>query len=388
MERALVAIREVLFCVGHDITERKRAENLLREAEARIRLIVQSMPIGLVIIDAQGTIELINPCIEQMFGKAVEKGTNLAALLGKQETESEQEFVLRLIDKTKERALEMESDAANQKTLPIEVSVNEFETLEGQRLLVLITDVTERHEVERLKQEFISMVSHELRSPLNSVLGFLDNLPMGIYGELNEKGQDKVRVAERSITRLIKLINDLLDLDKMETRGLTMDFQDVQVQPVLQRSIDAVRSLAEKAEINLELDTTDATIYADEDRLVQVVVNLLSNAIKFSPQGSAVEISVKPQDDWVEVRVSDHGRGIPEQHKNRVFERFQQVASTDWKEKGGSGLGLPISRAIIEQHNGSIGVDSEEGKGSQFWFRLPVKPPLRIEQAEPMASAS
>lgn len=124
--------------------------------------------------------------------------------------------------------------------------MNEFETLEGNRLLVLIIDVTERHEVERMKQAFISMVSHELRSPLNSVLGFLDNLPMGIYGELNEKGQDKVKIAERSITRLIKLINDLLDLDRAETRGLSMEICDTPLQPVLQRSVEAVKSLAEK----------------------------------------------------------------------------------------------------------------------------------------------
>jgi len=377
------------FCVAHDITQRKRAENLLREAEARIRLIVQSMPIGLVIIDENGVIELTNPAIEQMFGKSAAqlKDTNLAALLGKPETESEHEFALQIIEKTKNHALETEGHNASGLSVPIEISMNEFETLEGKRLLVLIIDVTERHEVERLKQEFISMVSHELRSPLNSVLGFLDNLPMGIYGELNEKGKDKVQVAERSITRLIKLINDLLDLDRAETRGLSMEICDTALQPVLQRSVEAVKSLAEKDDITIDVDTTDATIPADGDRLVQVVVNLLSNAIKFSPRSSTVHIAVNVQQEWVEVRVIDQGSGIAEAARSRIFERFQQIAASDWKEKGGSGLGLPISKAIVEQLSGSIGVDSEEGKGSQFWFRLPIKLPVPMPDPAQASSA-
>jgi signal transduction histidine kinase len=254
--------------------------------------------------------------------------------------------------------------------------MNEFETLEGKRHLVLVMDVTERHVVEQLKQEFISMVSHELRSPLNSVLGFLEMLPEGIYGELNSTGQEKVSVAERNVNRLIRLINDLLEIDRTEAGRLSMEISDIPIKPLIDRSVDAVKALADKENITIQVSDSDTIVTADGDRIVQVIVNLLSNAIKYSPAGGKIEVSTLAQEDWLEVRVKDEGRGIPEKYKGLIFEKFQQVDSSDWRQKGGTGLGLAISKAIVDQLNGSIGVESEEGKGSTFWFRLPIKKAL------------
>ncbi len=363
------------FCIAHDITERKRAENLLRLAEARIRLIVESMPIGLIIIDDNGRIELNNPSVERMFGKTQDElqGSSVGLLFGKPETVNDTEFTADLIQKTKMHAYELEAVTASKSTIPIEISMNEFETLEGKRHLVLVIDVTERHEVERLKQEFISMVSHELRSPLNSVLGFLEMLPEGIYGDLNPTGQEKVTVAERNVNRLIRLINDLLEIDRTEAGRLSMEIEDIPIKPLIDRSVDAVKALADKENITITVSDSDTIVTADGDRIVQVIVNLLSNAIKYSPKGGKIEITTTTQEDWLEVRVKDEGRGIPEQYKALIFEKFQQVNSSDWRQKGGTGLGLAISKAIVDQLNGSIGVDSEEGKGSAFWFRLPLK---------------
>lgn len=368
------------FCVVHDITERKRAENLLREAEARIRLIVESMPIGLIIIDDNGRIELNNPSVVGMFGKTNDKllGQNISLLFLKPETETDEEFSANLIHKTQNHAVELDGLISNGGSLPVEVSMNEFATLQGKRHLVLVIDVTERHEVERLKQEFISMVSHELRSPLNSVLGFLEMLPEGVYGDLNAQGKDKVGVAERNINRLVRLINDLLDIDRMESGRLSMEIQDVDLMPIIERSVEAVKSLADQEQITIDVPELHAVVTADGERLVQVMVNLLSNAIKFSPQGGNIDVALICQNDWVEVRVSDQGRGIPEKFKTMIFEKFQQVTASDWRQKGGTGLGLAISKAIIDQHHGSIGVESEEGKGSTFWFRLPIKSAIPV----------
>jgi PAS domain S-box-containing protein len=366
---------KLYFCVAHDITERKRAENLLRLAEARIRLIVESMPIGLIIVDDAGRIEMNNPSVERMFGKQQDElqGQNIGQLFGKPETVTDDEFTADLIQKTKNHAYEMTAHAADRESIPIEVSMNEFETLEGKRHLVLIIDVTERHVVEQLKQEFISMVSHELRSPLNSVLGFLEMLPEGIYGELNSTGQEKVNVAERNVNRLIRLINDLLEIDRTEAGRPSMEIEDISIKPLIDRSVDAVKALADKENITIQVSDSDATVTADGDRIVQVIVNLLSNAIKYSPAGGKIEVLTVMQEDWLEVRVKDEGRGIPEKYKALIFEKFQQVNSSDWRQKGGTGLGLAISKAIVDQLNGSIGVESEEGKGSTFWFRLPIK---------------
>lgn len=338
-------------------------------------MIVESMPIGLIIMDDKGRIELNNPSVERIFAAKIDElqGQNIATLLGRPDTVTDEEFTHDLIQKTKNHALEIEVTNLKQAVIPIEVSTNEFATVEGNRHLVLVIDVTERHEVERLKQEFISMVSHELRSPLNSVLGFLEMLPEGIYGDLNQTGKEKVDVAERNVNRLVRLINDLLEIDRTESGRLTMNIEDVSIKMLIERSVDAVKALADKQNIGISVSERDALVTADGDRLVQVIVNLLSNAIKYSPAGGLIEIDTLIQEGWLEVRVKDEGRGIPEKYRALIFEKFQQVAASDWREKGGTGLGLAISKAIIDQMNGSIGVESEEGKGSVFWFRLPLK---------------
>jgi signal transduction histidine kinase len=169
-----------------------------------------------------------------------------------------------------------------------------------------------------------------------------------------------------------------------------MVFDTIPLANVLERSDQAVRSFAEQNGIRLEIQPTSTMVYADGDRLVQVLVNLISNAVKFSPKGAPVTIAVQEIPNWVEVKVIDHGRGIPAKYKGLLFQRFQQVDASDSKKKGGTGLGLAICKGIIEAHNGNIGVESEEGKGSVFWFRIPpVANRISLQTAEqvPMPSA-
>lgn len=241
-------------------------------------------------------------------------------------------------------------------------------------------NITERKEIERLKQEFVAMVSHDLRTPLTSIQGFLTLLGTGMYGELSTGGLDNLNMADSNIRRLIALITDLLDIEKMESGKLKMDVMDITMDDVFERSTHAVAGFSQQQGVVLCVVPSQARLYADPDRLVQVVVNLISNAVKFSAQGQTVIVNAVETPDYVEVHVADKGRGIPSQFKESIFERFQQVESSDAKKKGGSGLGLAICKAIVEGHHGTIGVESEEGQGSVFWFRIPRLPQDRMDQ--------
>lgn len=227
-------------------------------------------------------------------------------------------------------------------------------------------------EAARRKQEMIAMVSHDLKTPLTSIQASLTLLSEGVLGSMPEAAGKEVQIAENNTTRLIDLINDLLDIEKLEAGQLKIHPSDIPLARVFERSLESVGTLAEKQGIKIAVPAADLKVHADSDRLVQVIVNLLSNAIKFSPSGSTISIIASAMAGSLEVRVVDQGRGVPDQYKQMIFERFQQVELSDSQKRKGTGLGLPICKAIIEGHGGTIGVESEEGKGSTFWFRVPA----------------
>lgn len=228
----------------------------------------------------------------------------------------------------------------------------------------------EREEIERLKQDFIAMVSHDLRTPLNAVQGTLTLIADGVYGALSESGVRKAKVAEESIGRLANLANELLDLERLESKKLPIELKPTRLQQAISKSIDSIHGFAEYKQITIRSADTDAVVLADEERLIQVIVNLLSNAIKFSNDGGSVDVTVKDQHEEIEVRITDQGRGVPAPLQDAIFDRFRQVERVDTDNERGMGLGLAICKAIIVDHNGSIGCDSESGKGCSFWFRL------------------
>lgn len=257
--------------------------------------------------------------------------------------------------------------ARNQSLLPLMGGRDEIATLDSSfhKMARTLKDLEDR------KQQFVSMVSHDLRSPLTSLRMFLELVHDGVYGELNASGQKRAKIAERSIIRLIALINDLLDFDRLQSGQLEIVKRDEPVESVITRSLDAVSALAEQNKIKLQSEGAEFNAIMDGDRIIQVLVNLISNAVKFSPEGSTVTVRALPKDGNVEFFVIDQGRGIPKEMLTAVFERFKQVTKTDATEKGGTGLGLAICKAIVECHGGQIGVDSEVGKGTTFWFTLP-----------------
>ncbi|MBY0358830.1 MAG: CHASE3 domain-containing protein [Candidatus Obscuribacterales bacterium] len=225
-------------------------------------------------------------------------------------------------------------------------------------------------QARQYRQELISIVSHELRTPLTSVKATMTRLSMDHLGPLPEQAKTAVSKAENNIDRLIKLINDLLDIERMESGKLDIYQRPVALSSILGKSMDAVLPFAEKNQIDLDIAATNLSASADEDRLIQVIVNLLSNAIKFSPPESTVRITVEPMGNQAEIAVIDQGKGIPDEFKDKIFQRYAQVSKEDGKK--GTGLGLPICKAIIEGHGGTIGVKSELGAGSTFWIRIPL----------------
>jgi PAS domain S-box-containing protein len=227
-----------------------------------------------------------------------------------------------------------------------------------------------RLEVERMKGDFVSTVSHELRTPLTSIRGSLGILASGVVGELTPQAQQLVSVAERNSVRLIRLINDILDFEKLESGNVEMELRPTPLQRILERSVETISAFAEQEGIAIELHDTDAVVIADETRLGQVVVNLLSNAVKYSERGTRVTVSAHAMDGEIEVRVADHGRGIAASKLQMVFERFHQIDASDSRAHSGTGLGLAICKAIVEQHGGTIAVESREGEGSTFSFRV------------------
>jgi PAS domain S-box-containing protein len=230
-------------------------------------------------------------------------------------------------------------------------------------------DVTERKKAERLKQEVMQMVSHDLRTPLFTITAFLEMLSKGLFGQLTEKGQKLLNNSCQSGVYMETLIKDLLEMEKLESSDVLLSKQQCEVQNILIGASNAISGAANHASVQIRVDTTDATFMADRDRILQVVVNLASNAIKFSPANSTVTLSSRVRNGNIEIAVSDQGRGIRENDLPFIFDRFRQTESADGSK--GVGLGLAICKKLVELHGGQISVASREGRGSTFSFTIP-----------------
>jgi PAS domain S-box-containing protein len=235
-------------------------------------------------------------------------------------------------------------------------------------------DITERRAVEKMKNEFISIVSHELRTPLTSIRGSLGILATGALDNHPERMRRMIEIAAIDTERLVRLVNDILDLDRLESGKITLVKECCDAGVLVEQAARGMRSLAEKEKITLSVSSVSTPVWASPDRIIQTLTNLLSNAIKFSSTHSMITIIVEPQGDRVLFQVKDRGRGIPADKLETIFERFQQVNSSDSRSKGGTGLGLAICHSIITQHGGQIWAESVLGEGSTFSFTLPVPP--------------
>ncbi|KAM3110848.1 PAS domain S-box protein [Phormidesmis sp. 146-33] len=249
-------------------------------------------------------------------------------------------------------------------------------------------DISDRREVERLKEQFVSIVSHELRTPLTSISVALDLLAGGVLQSQPEQAQRMLNIASNNTDRLVRLINDILDIERVRSGKVAMNKETCTLAALFTQSVEAVQDMADKANVALVVSALSARLWVDSDRIVQVLVNLLSNAIKFSSSGDTVWLKAEvrtgevgnepaegdqdPPTPYLLLSVQDHGRGIPLEKLEAIFEPFQQVDASDSRQKGGTGLGLAICRSIVQQHNGKIWVESHLAEGSTFWVQLPA----------------
>ncbi len=364
-------------------------------SQAKLQAIFDAIPDLVWLKDAQGIYLDCNPMLERFFG------AKKAAILGK----TAYDFVdLEQVDSFREhdrQAIasgqltvneEWLTSAADGRRGLFEITRTPMRDGDGQLVGVLgiAHDITELKRIDRMKTEFISTVSHELRTPLTSILGSLGLIAGGVAGELPEAVKNLVGIAKNNCERLIRLINDILDIEKIESGKMHLDLQVVDIKQLVQQVLATNESLAGQHRVTVLLRAPDEPLQVriDSDRLTQVLTNLLSNAEKFSPPESTVEVRVSRVARCVRVEVADHGPGIPEEFRSRIFQKFSQADSSDSRQKGGTGLGLNISRALVEQMGGQIGFSSEAGAGTTFFFELPewkepaiLPPPLRVQAA-------
>lgn len=231
----------------------------------------------------------------------------------------------------------------------------------------------EQKRLQQLKQDFFHMITHDMRTPLSSIVLSIESLFSGLAGEVSQEAMPTLSRAEKNVNMLMNLITDLLDLETAENQGIKLQFEEFDVKEALDEVAQQVESLASRAGVSVKVECDVETATADRIRILRILTNLVSNAIKFSPRESQVTVRAKSNGNRLEVEVIDKGRGIPADHLEAIFNRFQQVEKDDARTKKGTGLGLPIARTFVEAHGGKISVESQPGEGSRFWFWIPSK---------------
>ena len=376
----LAAVETVAASLGQMMArsqERGRAEELYRQQE----ILLDSVTDGICGVDRRGLISFANPAAARLLG------TDAALLTGKPVHEllhgyapanrqcSDECTLRRASGRQKPAAGEDTIYRADGTLFPAEYVLTPI-TDQGRfsGFVISFRDISQRYALDRLKDEFISTVSHELRTPLTSIRGALGLLSSGMLGEVNAKAANLLRIALTNSDRLVRLINDILDLERIQSGKEPLAFRPVQLAQIVRQAIDGMAPVADAAGVQLIHDTTQVEIAADPDRLLQVLTNLLSNAVKFSPPNSTISIMLRPGATGVTVSVIDQGRGIPADKLEAIFGRFQQVDASDSRQKGGSGLGLAICRTIVQQHSGRVWAERNPVRGSTFRVFLPYEP--------------
>jgi PAS domain S-box-containing protein len=378
----LAAFRQFRSAFTHaEVAERVKTDELLKQSENRFHQMAENINDIFWITDVRGASPVyVSPAYERIFGRTVESlfcnpheffnathpddRNKLAEVIRKQRT----------VDYSCEIEYRIVRPDGEVRWLWARLCsmVDEKGNITG--LCGVTNDITERKEGEKRVSEFYSTVSHELRTPLTSIRGALGLIEGGLAGEISEKASKLIKIARGESDRLIRLINDILDIRKIDAGMLELKYDSIPAETLLQQSVDALEGTAEEAGVLL-VSQVDATglLNCDRDRIFQVLTNLISNAIKFSKRDSEVLVVLKPGNgNNFRFEVIDQGIGISLPDVQKLFVMFQQLDSSDSREKGGTGLGLAISKAIVEHHAGQIGVESEPGVGSKFWFEIPV----------------
>lgn len=391
----LVGLRQVILTrdnqelqdgLGHRVAERKADLDRLSSRHQRI---LEAVAEGVYGVDTEGRITFMNPAAGRLLGfttdeligrkahEAFHEDHGLVsqegAALGASAPEAECHVMAAVKTGDVIRAGEGRYVRSDGHRFPVELTAAPKQDANGiAGAVVVFSDITERRELERMKEEFVSVVSHELRTPLTAIRGAIGLLAGGALGELPPTALRMVDLAQDNITRLSRLINDILDLERVQSGAIPLELGVHESADLVQTTLTALEPIASEADVVLVSDVPGGRVHGDADRLVQALTNLIGNAVKFSPPAGRVVVSAKLDDAHVTFTVRDEGRGIPAEQLESIFDRFQQVDSSDAREKGGSGLGLAITKSIVERHGGRIWVESKPGQGSAFHFTIPA----------------
>ena len=398
---AILGICAAVFAVFRDLRRRLITEQALRDSTGKLedtlsvqRALVQSAGYAIIAVDIEGLVSNFNPAAERMLGwhaaEVVRKigperfidADDLSAhtqKLGRELDTVLQDGLETLIAKPlrgqayEDEWLLLRKDGT---TLPAQLSINAIHNNEGliQGFLIIASDITERKKIERLKNEFISTVSHELRTPLTSIRGSLGLVLGGVAGQLTAQGKSLIDIAHKNAERLGRLINDILDIEKIESGKMEFQMKRQPLAPLLKQAVESTADYGVQYGVTFNLcdEAHGVTIDIDGDRLIQVMANLLSNAAKFSPKDGVVEVAAVLTGRNVRITVADKGKGIPAEFHDRIFQKFAQADSSDTRQKGGTGLGLSIVKAMVEHMGGHVGFESAPDQGTTFFVDLPA----------------
>ncbi len=382
-------VAERTIKLRQEISERTRAEAALRHSEEQLRLIANGLPVLIAYVDKQQHYRFNNEAYQTWLGLSPSEiyDFHLLEVHGLEEYQQIQSYVkIALTGETVtyERDLELQDGCIHSLSVTY---IPHLQEKKIQGFFALTSDISDRKAIERMKDEFISVVSHELRTPLTSIHSSLKILATGKLGSLSDQGERMLKIADEQTERLVHLVNNVLDLQRIQSGKIKMNKQACQARELLIEAVQTMQSLAQEQKIKMSIQPNDCVVWADRDYILQTLTNLVSNAIKFSPSDSTVVLSaaIKPQKQhnnkhqknkhqkisYITFAVRDRGQGIPQDRLETIFERFQQVDSSDSRKKGGTGLGLAICRQIVEGHGGQIWAESCLEKGSTFYFTLP-----------------
>jgi signal transduction histidine kinase len=362
-----------------DISREKAFHLELRELTSLLQLTIENVSAGVALVDDQLRLMLWNEAYVELFGyppDAVYPRADFLDLaritaergeLGGESVEAALEALRQSLRQRSERRFEMLRE--NGRVLDVT-----RKSLKGGQFILTARDKTDEHRAAQLKDELVSTVSHELRTPLTSIAGALTLLKTGMVGELPPSAINLIEIAHRNSDRLSRLINDLLDMDKLEVGEASFRFAPVDLRALVWEAVVQSEPYAARFGVTLELDAQEApvTVEADADRLMQVMSNLISNAAKFSPAGSRVTVRLRTVESSAQISVIDRGRGISPEFRKRLFARFAQEAGPSERGQSGTGLGLAITKAIVERHGGTIELDPATEVGATFHIDLPL----------------
>ena len=363
----------------------KRAEELeaanatIRDSELRSRTLLETVADGIVTIDERGTIEMVNPAIERMFGYDAAElvGRNVRVLMPEPYRREHDGYLHGYVESGDAKIIgigrEVEGMRKDGSIFPIDLAVSEMWLGTTRLFTGVVRDISDRKQAQRAKSEFVSVVSHELRTPLTSINGALGLIKSGNIGDLPDQLSLMLDIAHNNCARLIRLINDILDVEKIESGKMDFKMALVDLAGLIDEAVDANRTYGREQNVELIVmqSVRNAPVYGDFHRLMQVMANLISNAVKFSPAGGEVRVGLVRMPNRFRISVSDDGPGIDPEFGERIFQKFSQADSSSTREESGTGLGLAISKAIVNQHFGTIGFESVPGSGSIFYFDLP-----------------